>query len=84
MRAEDIVHRSYMQTFGALSTDTLCSPDVDGRTCVGSLLSEAAEISSFLSKTDNATLTRAAKPFPWWFITMLRDMKGRSPVHGPW
>ncbi|KAL7552632.1 hypothetical protein ACHAWF_015859 [Thalassiosira exigua] len=79
--AEDVIRRSYNQTFGALSTESLCTPSVNGETCISSLLSEAMNISSSQSQPKEEGSTRS---FPWWFITMLRDIKKISTVHGSW
>ena len=85
LHAEEIIQRSYRQTFGALSTEILCSLDIDGKTCINSLLSEAMEISSLSSQSNNnMTSTTSTKSFPWWFITMLRDIKKNGSIHGAW
>ena len=60
LTADEIVHKSYIQTFRALSLDETCSLDVDGKTCIESLLAEA--------------MNSTTKSFPWWFITLLRDI----------
>ena len=41
LTADEIVHKSYKQTFRALSLEETCSLDVDGKTCIESLLAEA-------------------------------------------
>ena len=84
MRAEDIVRRSYRRTFGALSMDELCGPDVGGRGCIASLLLEATETSSSSDGTNETSSSAKAKSFPWWFVTMLRDLKAQPAVHGSW
>ena len=60
LTADEIVHKSYKQTFRALSIEETCSLDVDGKTCIESLLAEA--------------MNSTTKSFPWWFITLLRDI----------
>ena len=60
LTADEIVHKSYIQTFRALSLEESCSLDVDGKTCIESLLAEA--------------MNSTTKSFPWWFITLLRDI----------
>mmetsp|Transcript_7790 Transcript_7790/g.13562 ORF Transcript_7790/g.13562 Transcript_7790/m.13562 type:complete len:394 (+) Transcript_7790:169-1350(+) len=85
LHAEEIIQRSYRQTFGALSTEILCSLDIDGKTCINSLLAEAMEISSLTSQSNNNTTSMSStKSFPWWFITMLRDIKKKGSIHGAW
>lgn len=93
LNAEEIIQRSYRNTFGALSTDRLCSPDVGAIKCVNSILSEAMELSSSSSSssqqnnttaTTSSTTSSSTKSFPWWFITMLRDVKGKSGINGGW
>ena len=85
LHAEEIIQRSYRQTFGALSTEILCSLDIDGKTCINSLLSEVMEISSLSSQSNNnMTIASSTKSFPWWFITMLRDIKKNAGIHGAW
>ena len=60
LTADNIVHKSYIKTFRALSLEETCSLDVDGKTCIESLLAEA--------------MNSTTKSFPWWFITLLRDI----------
>jgi len=91
LQAEDIIRRSYRRTFGALSTETACTLDVDGRTCINSLLSEVRELSSSSSQTSqnngeaaSTIATTTTTSFPWWFVTMLRDIKAQPGIHGLW
>ena len=74
LNADEIIQRSYERTFGALSTEISCNTTISGRTCIESLLSEAMQISSRPNSTHN---------FPWWFITMLRDIPIQYAL-GPW
>ena len=64
MTADDIVHQSYTQTFRALSLEETCNLNVDGKTCIESLLTEA--------------MNSTTKSFPWWFITLLRDIPNHT------
>jgi len=61
LNAEEIIQQSYMNTFGVLSIEKLCSIDVDSKTCYQALLLEATK--------ENRTIT-----VPWWLITLLRDV----------
>ena len=61
LNAEEIIQQSYMNTFGVLSIDKICSIDVDSKTCYQALLLEATKV--------NRTTT-----VPWWLITLLRDV----------
>ena len=71
LNANEIVQRSYRNTFGSLSTETSCRPGNDAKTCITHLRSEA-----------NRKSETNAKSFPWWFMTMLRDARG--PMMGFW
>ena len=87
--AEEIVRRSYRRTFGALPTDARCGPGVAGAACVDALL---AEVMARAPPASDAEVGAAAPPspgkasssFPWWFVTLLRDLQRTTSVHGRW
>ena len=82
--AEEITQRSYSETFGALSEETSCSSNISVRACIEGLLSEAMMLSLLPSQPQTNVTTLRGKSFPWWFITMLRDIIGKSGVDGGW
>lgn len=93
LEADGIIQRAYQQTFGALSINRLCSPDISGRACIDSLLSETEELSASwdeqqimnLTSTTLFTPATTTNSFPWWFITMLRDINAKgSGMHAGW
>jgi len=56
--------------------EKLCPLGVDGKTCIKSLLEEARQVANSSTTPGNS--------FPWWFITMMRDIHAFPPVHGAW
>lgn len=84
--AHEIIRRSYDATFGALSLETSCPPNVRHIDCRDRLLAEVRQLSHLTTdKADYSRYvgnnqTKRTMSFPWWFITMLRD----APVRASW
>lgn len=86
--ADEIMRRSYDATFGALSLETLCPPNVRHIDCRDRLLTEVRQLSHLTTDKANDNSSgnggndqkKRTMSFPWWFITMLRD----APVRASW
>ena len=73
------------RTTNSSSRLTACTmSSSEGASCSSNIIRRACMLSSLPSQPQTNVTTLRGTSFPWWFITMLRDILDKSGAHGGW